>query len=93
MIDTLSNTIVKLAEAGRTAQQTLSSGANPMVIKEYGSKANLTCDMQFNSQTDISLKFWIVSLQQKFTFDYKQHWGLKVSCTIVPVVTLSDSAQ
>lgn len=46
-----------------------------MLIKEYGFKANLMCDMQ------------------KFTFDYKQHWGLEVSCTIVPVVTLSDSAQ
>ena len=68
----------------------MSSGADPMTIKEYTFKVNLTTDYEAKSETDISLNIWRLSIKQKLTLDYKEHMGLDISCTIVPAAVLAE---
>lgn len=84
----LSGYIIAMATSARIAQATLSTGADPMVIKEFNFKVNISADFSVQSQTDISLNIWRLSIKEKITVDYKSHWGLEINCTIVPVVTL-----
>jgi hypothetical protein len=88
----LSNAIVSFAGAARAAQKILSSGEDPMSIKEYTFTANLTTDFTLNDQTDVGLNLWRLSIKEKITIDYKQHWGLEVKCTIVPSATLAQES-
>lgn len=86
----LSSYIVAFAGAAKVAQQAMSSGADPMTIKEYGFKINITADSEIKSETDVGLNIWRVSLKEKLTMDYKSHMGIDISCTIVPAATLAD---
>ncbi len=84
----LSAYIVSMAVSARAAQAVMSTGTDPMVIKEFTFKANISADFSVQSVTDISLDIWRISLKEKITIDYKTHWGLEIQCTIVPVVTI-----
>lgn len=86
----LSAYIVAFAGAAKTAQKVMSSGEDPMTIKEYNFKANLTTDLNVNSETDVGLNVWRMTLKEKLTVDYKSHLGLEVGCTIVPAATLAQ---
>ena len=86
----LSQYIVSFAGAARAAQALMSSGADPMTIKEYKFKVNITADSEVKSETDVGLNVWRVSLKEKLTMDYKDHMGIEVDCTIVPSATLSS---
>lgn len=85
----LSAYIVSMAVSARAAKAIMSTGADPMVIKEFGFKVNISADFGVSSQTDISLNIWRLSIAEKITVDYKTHWGLEINCTIIPVVALT----
>lgn len=85
----LSSYIIAFAGAARAAQVVMSSGTDPMTIKEYVFKINITADMESKSETDVGLNIWRVSLKEKLTLDYKSHMGIDISCTIVPAATLA----
>lgn len=84
----LSGYITAMAVSARAAQAIISAGADPMIVKEFGFKANISADFEAKSETDISLSIWRITLKEKITIDYKSHWGLEINCTLVPVVTL-----
>ena len=63
---------------------------DPMAIKEFSFEVNITADTEFKSETEISLNIWRLSLKEKLTYDYKQHFGITVKATLVPVYTLND---
>jgi len=86
----LSQTIISAAAAAKIAKQIMSTGEDPMTIKEFTFEVNLTADAEFKSETDISLNIWRLSLKEKLTYDYKQHFGVTVKATIVPVYTLNE---
>lgn len=86
----LSHYITSFAGAAREAQQLMSTGMDPMTIKEYKFKVNITADTDVKSETDVSLNVWRVSLKEKLTMDYKSHMGIDVECTIVPAAVLAD---
>ncbi|MFB5679070.1 hypothetical protein ACE3NQ_29575 [Paenibacillus terreus] len=88
----LSGAIVSFAGAAKAAQKVMASGEDPMTIKEYSFTANLTTDFNINNQTDVGLTYWRMSLKDKLTIDYKEHWGLEVKCTIVPSATLTQDS-
>lgn len=83
----MSALIAALAGSARVAQAIMSTGSDPMQIREFTFKVNLTTDWRAESATDISLDFWRISLKEKITIEYKEHWGLEVECKIVPVVS------
>ena len=85
----LSNYIIAFAGAAKVAQKLMSDGEDPMTIKEYTFKVNITADLDINSQTDVALNIWRMSIKQKLTMDYKEHMGIDVTCTIVPAATLA----
>jgi hypothetical protein len=80
----LSGYITAMAASARVAQGIMSAGADPMTIKEFNFKVNISADFGINSQTDISLNIWRLSIKEKLTIDYKTHWGVEISCTLVP---------
>lgn len=80
----LSGYITSMAVSARLAQAVMSAGADPMTIKEFSFSANISADFGINSQTDVSLNIWRLSIKEKLTIDYKSHWGLEVKCTMVP---------
>ena len=86
----LSGYIVAFAGAARVAQAAMSSGTDPMTIKEYVFEVNITADFDVTSETDVGLNIWRLSIKQKLTMDYKSHWGITVKCTIVPAATLAQ---
>ena len=85
----LSAYIIAFAGAARVAQVAMSSGTDPMTIKEYMFEINITADFDVTSETDVSLNIWRLSIKQKLTMDFKSHWGITVKCTIVPAATLA----
>jgi hypothetical protein len=87
---TMAQTIIAAAASARAAQAIMSTGTDPMVIKEFTFEVNLTADMEIKNETEISLNIWRVSFQDKMTYDYKQHFGVTVRATIVPVYTLNE---
>jgi len=87
---TMAQTIIAAAASARAAQAIRRTGTDPMVIKEFTFEVNLTADMEIKNETEISLNIWRVSFQDKMTYDYKQHFGVTVRATIVPVYTLNE---
>lgn len=80
--------IVAMGAAARVAQATMSAGANPMIIKEFRFDVNVNVEYSFESETDISLNIFVLSVDQKVTVGYKAEWGLEIECTIIPTVAL-----
>lgn len=80
----LSGYITAMAVSARVAQAVMSAGADPMSIKEFSFKVNISADFGINSQTDVSLNIWRLSIKEKLTIDYKTHWGIEIACTMVP---------
>jgi hypothetical protein len=80
----LSGYIVSMAVSARVAQAVLSAGTDPMTVKEFKFKANISADFEIESQTDVALNIWVLSIQEKLKVDYKSHWGLEIEATIVP---------
>ena len=87
---TLTQTVVAAAASARAAQAIMSTGSDPMAIKEFTFEVNITADTEFKSETEISLNIWRLSLKEKLTYDYKSHFGVTVKATLVPVYTLND---
>lgn len=85
----MSSTIVAAAASARAAQAIMSTGADPMAIKEFTFEVNITADTDFKSETEIGLDIWRISLKEKLTYEYKEHFGVTVKCTMVPVYTLT----
>lgn len=84
----LSGYITAMAKSAKVAQGLMSSGADPMVISKFGFKVNISADFGIQSQTDVSLNIWRLSVSEKITVDYKTHWGIEIYCDIIPVVAL-----
>lgn len=80
----LSGYITAMAVSARVAQAVLSAGTDPMTVREFKFKVNISADFSVKSETDIGLNIWILSIKEKLTIDYKEHWGLEVEATIVP---------
>lgn len=80
----LSGYITAMAASARVAQAVLSAGTDPMTVREFKFKVNIGASFNVNSQTDVGLNIWVLSIKEKLTVDYKSHWGLEVDCTIVP---------
>ncbi len=80
--------IVAMAGAARAAQATISTGADPMTISEFRFQANIAAEYSIESETDISLNIWRMSISQKVTIGYKAEWGLEIECKIIPTVSL-----
>ncbi|KIL35170.1 hypothetical protein SD71_16225 [Cohnella kolymensis] len=89
----LSGAIVAFAGAAKVAQKLMSDGEDPMTIREYTFTANLATDITINNQLDVGLNISRLTLKDKLTIDYKEHWGLEVKCTIVPSASLAQTAQ
>ena len=87
---TLAQTVIAAAASAKAAQAIMNSGSDPMAIKEFSFEVNITADTEFTSETEISLNIWRLSLKEKLTYDYKQHFGITVKATLVPVYTLND---
>ncbi len=85
----LSGYITAMAVSARVAQAVLSAGTDPMTVKEFKFKVNISADFQVTSETDVSLNIWVLSIKEKLTIDYKSHWGLEIDCTIVPTFELA----
>lgn len=85
----LSGYIIAFAGAARVAQVAMSSGTDPMTIKEYMFEINITADFEVGSETDVGLTIWRVSIKEKLTMNFQTHWGITVKCTIVPAATLA----
>lgn len=87
----LSGYITAMAASARAAQAIMSTGADPMIISKLEFEADISADYSVQSQTDISLNVWRLSLKEKITIGYQSHWGLKINCVIIPSVSLSTS--
>ncbi|MCK4342953.1 MAG: hypothetical protein KAY37_14665 [Phycisphaerae bacterium] len=84
----LSAYIVSMAVSARAAQAIMTTGVDPMTIKEFNFKVNISAEYSVESQTDIKLNIWRLSIKEKLTIGYKSEWGLEIGCTIVPTVTI-----
>jgi hypothetical protein len=80
----LSGYITAMATSARVAQQVLSVGTDPMTVREFKFKVNISADFEVKSETDVGLNIWKLSIHEKLTIDYKTHWGIEIECTIVP---------
>ncbi|OGO06880.1 MAG: hypothetical protein A2Z76_04290 [Chloroflexi bacterium RBG_13_56_8b] len=80
-----------MATSARAAQAIMSTGADPLVIKEFFFEVNISAEFSISSETDISLNIWRLSIREKITVGYKNEWGLVIKCTIIPVVALETS--
>ena len=89
----LSTYITSFAGAARTAQAMMSTGADPMTIKEFKFNVNITADSDIKKETDVSLNVWRVSIKDKLTMDFKEHMGITVDCTIVPAAVLAGGSS
>ena len=85
----LSTYIVSFAGAARAAQSLMSTGADPMTIKEFKFNVNITADTEIKNETDVSLNVWRLSVKDKLTMDFKEHMGITVECTVVPAAVLA----
>ncbi len=85
----LSHYIVAFAGAARVAEAEMSSGMDPMTIKEFRFKVNITADSEVKSTTDVALNVWRLSIKEKLSLDFKDHMGIAVDCTIVPAAVLA----
>ena len=85
----LSHYIVAFGGAARVAEAEMSSGMDPMTIKEFRFKVNITADMDIKSTTNVALNVWRLSVKEKLSLDFKDHMGITVDCTIVPAAVLA----
>lgn len=79
--------IVSMAASARAAQAIMSTGTDPMAISEFRFKANIATEITAQSETELALNIWRLSIKQKITVGYKSEWGLEIECKIVPVVS------
>ena len=80
----LSGYIVSMATSARLAQAIMSAGADPMTIDKFEFKVNISADFKIESETDVALNIWLLSIKEKLTVEYKSHWGLEIDCIIKP---------
>jgi hypothetical protein len=82
--------IIAFAGAARVAQQTMSTGAVPMAIKEYRFKINVDSDMKIENTMDVGLTVYGMKLTNKLTVGYTSSLGVEIECSIVPQVTIVE---
>jgi hypothetical protein len=83
-IQDLSSYIVSFAGAAQAAQKLMSTHEQPMTIKEYRFKVNITADFEAKPEGDIGLNIWNLSMKDKLFLDYKEEMGIEVECTLAP---------
>ena len=89
----LSGYIVSMAVSARAAQAIMSAGTDPMTIDKFEFKVNISADFSVQSETDIGLNIWVLSIKEKLTIDYKSHWGLEIDCIMnTPTKTIAGTA-
>ena len=86
----LSGYVIAMAVSARAAQAVMSTGADPMVIKSFRFKVNISAEFSVSSNTDVSLNIWRLSIKEKIQIDYKSEWGLEIEAMIIPVVALTS---
>lgn len=81
----LSDYIAGFAIAAASAQDVLSKGENPMVIKSFRFKFNVTADFKSkagsNGQVDCRVK--PLKVKDQMMTDYKEYMGIEIECTLV----------
>jgi hypothetical protein len=85
----LSGYITAMAVSARAAQAILSAGTDPMTVQEFRFKVNIAAEFSVESETDIGLNIWVLSIREKITVQYKSEWGLEIECKIVPTFELA----
>ncbi|MFW2441153.1 MAG: hypothetical protein ACN4GR_17480 [Arenicellales bacterium] len=85
----LSAYIVAFAGAAATAQKLMSTGVQPMQIKQYMFDINITADYTVNSSTDVSMTIFGIGIKEQLTLGYESKMGIEVKCTIVPLVVIA----
>jgi hypothetical protein len=80
----LSGYITAMAVSARAAQAILSAGTDPMTVEEFRFKVNIAAEFSVESETDIGLNIWVLSIKEKITVQYKSEWGLEIECSIIP---------
>jgi hypothetical protein len=80
----LSGYITAMAVSARAAQAILSAGTDPMTVEEFRFKVNIAAEFSVQSETDIGLNIWVLSIKEKITVQYKSEWGLEIECRIIP---------
>lgn len=86
---TLSSYIISFAAAAKTAQAIMSTSEDPMVIKEFRFKANITADFSIETGTEVTLNIWRINLTQKLSTSYKESIGFEIECTLQPAWVIS----
>lgn len=84
----LATYIVGFAIAAKAAQTILSDGEDPMSISEYTFDIEIKSSFEFNSQTDIKLNIWRLTLTETITVNLQDSWSINIGCKIVPTVTI-----
>jgi len=80
----LSGYIISMAVSARAAQAIMSAGTDPMTIDKFEFKVNISADFKIESQTDVALNIWVLSIKEKLTISYASHWGLEIDCIMKP---------
>jgi hypothetical protein len=89
-IQDLSTYIVSFAGAAQEAQKLMSTQSQPMTIKEYRFKVNISADFHAKPEGDVGLNVWDLSMKDKLFLDYKEELGIEVECTFAPALTISN---
>lgn len=84
----MSTLVIAAAGSARVAQALMSSGTDPMAIKEFKFTVNYATDFKVESTTELQLNIWRISLNEKLTIGYEKHFGIEIECTLVPVVAI-----
>lgn len=87
----LSAYIIAFAAAAAVAQKAMSTQEQPMQIKEYMFDINISADFNLNSETDVGLTVWGITLKEKLTLGYSDKMGIEIKCTIVPLAVVTAS--
>lgn len=85
----LSAYIIAFAGAAGTAQKLMSTGTQPMQIKQYMFDINISADYTVNSSTDVSMTILGIGIKETLTLGYESKMGIEVKCTIVPLVVIA----
>lgn len=83
--------IVAFALAARTAQETLSTQSDPMVIKQFRFLIKYQNATTFSGSSDIGFTYWRVSVKAHLAYEEKSTSNFELECIIVPVVTLNSA--
>ncbi len=84
----LSSYILSFAGAAQAAQELMSTQRQPMTIKEYRFKVNISADFHTKEEGDVGLNIWDLSMKDKLFLDYKEELGIVVECTLAPMLTV-----